>query len=322
MEATLSIPWLGSRRARIGAAEAGYTEAIHEARHLRRQAEVEVRTAFWRLVFGQEQLALLRRSERQLETLVDVAQRRVAAGEARPMERHQFAIELARLRIHLDEAQRSSRTGEELLRLWLGSDLPDLFEVEGKLTAEPAIPSLDRALALVATHQPETQAAAARVQMAVARLRQARAARFPEVEVGAFYEKELDSRSYGAGLEVSVPLLNWNGAAIGAARADELAARRQHGLTVAETEAAVRRQHAACIASARRALSLRERIAPLSQEVTGALEEMYQVGEVDVLDVLDARRRLMEIEGEVLEASLSAQLATLELARLTGDEVP
>ena len=83
--------------------------------------------------------------------------------------------------------------------------------------------------------------------------------------------------------------------------------------------------HARCsdgIASARRALSLRERIAPLSQEVTGALEEMYQVGEVDVLDVLDARRRLMEIEGEVLEASLSAQLATLELARLTGDEVP
>ena len=238
------------------------------------------------------------------------------------MEARQLEIELARIRTDGREAQRSVQTGVDLLRLWLGADLPVSFRAAGHLDELPEIIPLDQALAHMPDSQPQARAAQDRILAAVARVRGARAERFQDVEVGGFYERELDSRAYGARLEMAVPLWNWNGGAIQQARAGEAAARRQHRLVLSGAEAAVRAQHAAATAAVERVRSLRETIAPLSREVTAALEGMYRVGEVDVLQVLDARRRQMEIEDELLEASLEAHLAALELAMVTGDDLP
>jgi outer membrane protein TolC len=60
-------------------------------------------------------------------------------------------------------------------------------------------------------------------------------------------------------------------------------------------------------------------ILPKAIDVADAMERMYQIGEVDVMNVLDGRRRLIEIESELLEAYLTSQLAYLRLDTLMGE---
>ena len=316
------VPIPGARSAKIAASEAERQVAHHEAEARRRQAEAEVRTEFWRLVYHQERFVSLRQRTAQTRELVEVARLRVQAGEARPMELRQFEIELARVHGDLAEAAVSEETGRELLRLWLGSALPDAYRVEGDLSAVPAIPPLHTSLETIPSRQSDAQAAGERMRAAEALVKGARAERFADLEVGGFYERERDSKSYGAGLELRLPLWNWNGAAIDAARAGQAGARHAYELALANAEAAVRKQHAAATAAVARVRSLRDAVVPRSVEVASATEQMYRIGEIDALHVLDARRGLSGVQEEALLASLEAQLSVLELALLTGDTIP
>jgi outer membrane protein TolC len=142
--------------------------------------------------------------------------------------------------------------------------------------------------------------------------------RLPEIEIGGFYERELDARSYGGAIEIAVPIWNWNSGEVAQARAAKQKA--QHGLELKrfEVETALRESHASAVASLEKARSFRDVILPKAAETAAALERMYQVGEVDVMNVLDARRGLIEIEAELLEANLESQLAHLEVIALIG----
>ena len=322
VDVRLPVPIAGARAAQIAAAVSERQVVSHEVEARRRQTEAEVREEFWALVYHQERLASLRRRAPQTQELVHVAQVRVRAGEARPMEVHQFEIELARVNSDLAEAVLAERTGRDLLRLWLRPALPEAYRVAGDLAAVPAIPPLDTALAAMPMRQSRARAAEERIGAAAAQVRGARAKRFADLELGGFYEREGDARNYGAGLELRVPLWNWSGAAIDAARAGEMAARHGYDLVLATTEAAVRKQHAAATTAVARLRSLRETVVPQSAQVASATEQMYRIGEIDALHVLDARRSLSAVQEEALRASLAAQLAVLELALLTGDRLP
>lgn len=67
------------------------------------------------------------------------------------------------------------------------------------------------------------------------------------------------------------------------------------------------------------ALAMEAEILPKAARSAEALESMYEIGEVGVLDVIEARRRLLETELENLDALLECHRAHLDLQTLTGE---
>ena len=67
-------------------------------------------------------------------------------------------------------------------------------------------------------------------------------------------------------------------------------------------------------------MSYRQVILPKSRDAANGLERMYQVGEVGILDILDARRELIQTEMEMLASTLDYRLALTDLNALIGGE--
>ncbi|MFO7653376.1 MAG: TolC family protein [Candidatus Krumholzibacteriia bacterium] len=320
-ELELSVPLLisGERGSRTAAAAADHQAAQHAVAALRREVVRQLGELFWSAVHDEQHLAALEATREQMTALVQVAHRRVDMGEARPLERDRLEIEAARVELHLEQTAAAARARRQTLALWLGLPESGGLQVAGDLAALPALPSLEAVLSATAD-QPAVLAADAEARAAAARARAARAARFPEIAIGAFHERELDARAYGGRLAVTLPLWNWNGGTIARARAEEVSARHRADLETTAMVARVRQAHARATAAFAGVRTLRDEILPRAASAAAALERMYQVGEVQVIDVLDARRELVAVEAELLESYLAARLAHLELVTLTGEE--
>jgi cobalt-zinc-cadmium efflux system outer membrane protein len=293
--------------------------ALHEAESKRLSVLGEVREAFLRVAHDQEWLAMLEESAGQLAFLVDVARQRVEMGEARPIELTRLEIEAARIDLALAEALEGMRAAKAVLNRLLGSALPREFRVQADLPSLPELPSIDDAVERTLSRHPAVGSANQRVRAAKARLDAERGSRLPEIEIGAFYERELDARNVGGSLEFSLPLWNWNSGGIAQAKAKEATARNNLDLTRMKIEIAIQESHSAAVSAYARAEGVRDLILPKAVGVAETMERMYQIGEVDIMNVLDARRRLIEIESELLTAYLGSQLAYLRLATLIGD---
>lgn len=318
VEVSFPIPRPGERGGEIAEAEAAREAAASEAAALRLEVERDVAETFWHLVHDQARLAWLEESLGQLTELVDVARVRVEMGEARPLELDRIEIERARTVAERAEVIEEESAHRGLLRVWLGSDLPEAFRAEGELENLPPLPPLEEAVARAGDRHPLLAAEEGHARAALARLRAQRAARLPGIALGAFWERELDARTWGGAIELSLPLGNRNGGGIARARAGARTAALRQELRAAEIEAAVREAHARASAAYAKARSFREVILPKARSTTSALERMYQVGEIDVMDVLDARRSRIEIETELLQAFLDSRVAALRLFALTG----
>lgn len=319
LDLTVPLLSLGVYRGETKAATAERDAAGHDFERVRLEVLGGLREMFLRVAHDQDRLSALEASCAQLGALVEVAGKRVDMGEARPMELSRIEIEAARMELELSEARETARARRRVFSLWLGSGLPEDFVVEAEMSDLPTLPSVDEAVAAAIRMNPEVASSDDRLKAASARLGAERGARFPTVELGGFYEKEIDSRNYGASLELSVPIWNWNSGRIARARAAEATARHRQSAARARVEGAVRGSHAAAVSAYARAQGFRETILPKATEVAGSMEKMYQVGAVDVMNVLDARRELIETESDLLEAYLNSQLAYLRLATLMGD---
>jgi cobalt-zinc-cadmium efflux system outer membrane protein len=320
LEVSFPILSFGAYRADISAAKAERDAVTSEAAALRLEVIRQLSETFYRIAHDQQRLATLEESGAQLDALIEVARLRVEMGEARPLEPSRLEIERSRVGVEITEARETARMRRSQLNLWLGSALPSAFRVQADLSELPELPRLEEVVAQAVARHPEIHAAANRLRAQSARLKAEQWRRFPEIEVAGFYEKELDARSVGGAVEIAVPLWNWNSGKIAQARAAKVRTQHDQQLKLIEIETAARESHAAAVVALEKSKSFRDVILPKASETTSALERMYQIGEVDVMDVLDARRGLIEIEAELLEANLESQLAYLEMVTLMGGD--
>jgi outer membrane protein TolC len=320
LELTVPIPSPWVYRSDVAVAAAERDAVQFEAADRRLEVVVQLKSLFWRIAHGQQRLVALAESRAQLERLVEIAQLRVAQGEARPMEAARLAIKLEQLDLEIRDVARSHALQRQTLNIWLGSRLPDDFVVQADLAGAFVLPTLAVAVERAASRHPQLMAVARRVQASAQRRRSEQGRRFPELSLTGFYERELDARSYGGALELTLPLWNWNSGGISQARAREREAGYSYELALRELEAAVREAHGEVTLALQKAESYRDVTLPKATETAAALERMYQVGEVAVLDVLDARRDVIEIESALLETYLDSQLAFLVLTTLMGGD--
>jgi cobalt-zinc-cadmium efflux system outer membrane protein len=317
---TLPLDWLVQRGHRGGAARAQVAESREEARAIRRDVLLELRSLFWNLTHDQARVAALEVLQGETAELARLVSRRVETGEARPSEVTRIEIELEKVTGELEASRTSLRARQDQLGLWIHQAEGRRLVAEGDLAAIPSVPDLRGALAAVRSGHPSLDAARARIRMLAAEHGAERMARIPGVSVRGFTLEEPERSARGGALALDLPLWNWNSGRIAQARARLEAGRRQLEWETRQIESAVIHVQAACLANAQTALRYRDRILPRSESAARIMEKTYRLGEASLLEVLDARRVLVETRLQHLAVLLQTQLDRSHLDALVGQE--
>lgn len=320
----LSVPfgWVYQRGSKVAAAEGELDVAAAESRMLRRNVLLELRILFWQLVYEQARVASLEALEEQTAVLVSTVRKRVEVGEVRPVDAPRVEIELERVAAELEAARTSLAARQAQLALWLGVPAGATVVAAADLSEPPAVMDLDTALEKLRASHPGPAAARGRIRTLEATVSTEKRARLPAFSLTAFESHELDRDASGVGLTVDVPLWSWNRGRIAQAQAELEASRLQAEATSLELESALIEAEAACRAAAQTAKRLGSAVVPRSESATATMERTYQLGEASLLELIDARRTLLDTRRQLLGAFAQAQIECSRLSGLVGEEIP
>jgi cobalt-zinc-cadmium efflux system outer membrane protein len=306
----------GKRSARIATAEARGGRARIEAAILLADLRFEIVRAYSGAVAAERRLAVADEQARIASEGLRVAETRVAAGVASPIERQRAAV------VHLNgvTAVEGARRTAEMLRSNLA-----------RLIGRPVIGALDLAwfdrmandygpvAPVGAEGTLALAAAAAELAVAEAGVRQARTMRVPDLTLTAGARRLAASNDVAAvvGLSLPIPLFDGGSAAVDRARAerDQADARRRIAAITAEQAIAV-----AVADRANAAAKARMAGGPAldaAREAARIARIGYAQGKFGQIELLETERTLSETRATAIDALAAWHDADAQLIRLT-----
>jgi cobalt-zinc-cadmium efflux system outer membrane protein len=315
----LPLDFLATRGARVAAASASAEGAQQDARSVRAQVLRDLRRSFVELVHDQAVVEAGTELEGQVAQLAALVRKRAERGEGRPTEVPRVEIELERLRSALDRSRAAAEAQRQRLATWLGTPVS---RAEADLSSALQLPPFDDLRERVLAGSPAVQAARARLQAATEEASAERWERFPKVSIGAARAEELDRAATTFSASVAIPFWNWNQGKIRQADAaveGELA--RLDALS-RELSAQVGSAWQGCAAGQAAVRRFQVEILPRAEGSARTLGRAFELGEAGLLDVIDARRVLLDTRREYLDLLLDMQNACGDLAALAGLELP
>lgn len=256
------------------------------------------------------------------QRLLDIAERRVGAGDASPLVVRLTEGEVAQAR----QRHIAARERYQAVRL-------ELAEVAGWPVAHPPVPAgttetprdlppTERLTELMAAHQPALAVARARVQEARSRLALADREAWPEPTVGVSWHREggpnaAEDVILGA-LTLPLPLWQRNQGPRAEARAELEIAEAELAALEQRLAARLARAAAAVTAAAERVEVYGAEILPSFERNLEMLRRAYELGEIDVLDVSVAVERFLRTQNDALDAQADYFGALADLEEAVG----
>ena len=288
-----------------------------------RQSELlyqDVATIYYQIGFLQEDLTILKRTERALEERVGDLRRFVELGKSRDSE-----IEAAMSDQADTEAVQARISGlldssKELLAFLVGR-LADDFSIRDR-TNLPTVRGLDELLA-AARNRADIKASSARVESAATELLASERERWPTISFEGNlypYQDPDTERQWDALFRFQLPIFDGGGidARVEQSRAKEksLQLAEQQVRRLAERD--VRVAHSAALSSLTELQRLQKLLETRRKNYTSQRRD-YELGVVTNLEVLDAIRNVQEAERRLLEAKTRLRTNVVELQVAAGD---
>ena len=309
----------GDRATRTGLANAATTLAQARRERLLSALEVETIERFCDAWVLQERRARLGEAERVAARAVEAAEERLKAGAGPPSERSR-ALGFRALRrierVRVEAEWEAARRG--LARLW-GEDVADFDSLALPAPRFAAAPPLERLRAGLATH-PVRRAAAAEAAAESWRVRAARAARTPDLQLGAGVRHlaEEDGTGLLFGLSLPVPLWSAPRGPLAAAEAELAAAETRERLAALEVGDDLTRAHGRFVAALSAWQGVRDEVLPAAEEALRLILGAYRSGRSSYLEVQDGQRGLLEAQVVWIETSAEVWRTHEALSRLAG----
>lgn len=317
----LDMPWL--RSPRIGAAEASRDAARFRFAFERAAIRFDVDTTYSRSLATALRARLSRRTARDADSLLKIAELRRDVGDVSELDVRLAAVNAGQLE---NTAVDDSLTAlSMLLSLQLQMGLPGdapAITLRDSLAPPPdsSFPTPAGALLPVAAAEASLRSAEKTVSFT-------RASRFaPSFEIG-FDKGDAASGTPNAvlpviGFSLPVPLFNWSRGDITRAVAERDRAQAQLDLTRRDTEAAVARARRELVA-ARQRLRRSAALVESADRVATMSLQAYREGAIPLANVLEAQRNAREIVARYIDDLAAADAAARTVRWLTtGSEEP
>jgi cobalt-zinc-cadmium efflux system outer membrane protein len=255
-----------------------------------------------------------------LSTLIDTMRRRVEEGVAAESDLLKFETESARMDIDIARAGLGLEHSLNALTYIMGASAP----VTSTQLVEPSSvgpPRLDAGgiTEAIARH-PEVTAATARVARARQTTALERARRVPDPLVTAGYKRTAGFDTAVAGVTMTLPVFDRNGAVLARLQGEERAAEAERdALALRLTSEATSLIATAQALSERATRAVPELLEP-ADVVRNAARAAFREGATDVLRLIDAERVYGDVRRTALELRLDALSASLEARFAIGEE--
>lgn len=310
--------WVFKRSARIRSAEHDVEAYEMERKDGVLRVTAAVTSAFYELLGAQRESALAVQTLTTVEQLASTARKRVDAGEAPKFERVKAEVELQRATKEVDRALSQITQARAALVAVVGEDLGVVFEVQGEFPERRADGKLENLLDAAMRQHPRLLAREQDRARRAAKLDSVRASRVPDVSIFGSFDHEIDRESYRLGLSVPFPL--WS------QRQGEIA---EAAATVRRAEAEVQQVRLELVKALTQAFEqyriaygqielFRKGLLRQAEEAVDIARKSYQVGEISLLELLDAQRVAFQTTREFYQAQIALATALATLDRLTG----
>lgn len=320
------IDFAGKRGATIGSARAQLRAQEAEWRAVDWFVHQRVHGTYHQALVARERARVAQRVLAFFEHVMEVARQRFAIGETSPLPVRLADAELAQAR----QAALVSQSQYDRIRLDLGLlvgwSKPALLTPLGTLHTPEAPPSLESLVEKAQQAQPALRAARARLLAARRHLTSAKRAAWPNVTLGVNYEQEAQPGADPARVvsgTLSFPLPVWVGSTPQRARARASVVEAEADeATLSESLATrIARAHEQVRTDAERAKLYGSEILPTLESNLDLLQKAFELGEIDILQVLIAQERFLRSQQDALQAFADYYEGWAELEAIVGAEL-
>ncbi|HXG03542.1 MAG TPA: TolC family protein [Candidatus Binatia bacterium] len=331
----------GRKAARVAVAESELQAKQAQLRERERRLAADVRAKAGEYLAARRNLGVTDELLQVDRAALRLIHERVRQGAAPPLEENLMLVEVNRL-----EATREMQAGRlEVIALQLkalaGMTPGAVLSLRGELAAPAPILDRSEAIGRAIERRPDIEMSRAELAAARARIHREQAEGRWDASVTIGYQRQdfgfmlrglADGGGtrpirdvfhyFGAGVSVTLPVLNRNQGNIAAAEAEARAAERR----LEFTELIVRQEVSAAFAqydAARRSLAIYERgVREAARRNLDVVRRTYELGRATLLEVIAEQRRYIDIENGYTEALKQVYDAVVEVERAVGDMRP
>jgi outer membrane protein, heavy metal efflux system len=312
------LEWPGRRAKQQEAARFGIKASRQKLSQEQFNVRARCRELYYRVLAGEQLVKIALENLESAKKLLNIAEKRVETGESRPIELVKARVEFFSLEREFDKARTSLAGDRQVLRQFLGSEVPAEFTLAGETDILEPVEPLKRWQEAAAAAHPLLAAQEAQVHQAESTLGAERLAWIPEVKVKVFHTKDVDLQATGGGLSIPLPLWNRKGGEVAKAAAAKSQADAELRLLRQDLETKLASQYNLYETARRQVESYRSAILKEAAESLRIAQFSYEHGETGLLELLDSRRVYRGTEQDYYKALLDYRLARVELWRLAG----
>ena len=320
---TLPFPGKTGLRRRVATADLHAAELAFT--QLQQQVAAQAVQAFDALLVAQRHAEDLEQGRQYAADFLAKTQARFTGGTVAKVDVVKAQVDLAQAQNDLIANQRAIATARAALNRVLGRAAGSPLTTADQLTAPGALPALADLERLAAASRPELRSLAAQQEGARAASKLARRFWLPDFNLAAGRNSiEGSPLTFTTTLAVGFPIFFWQHQrgeiAAASHREQELAA------DVADQQAQValdvRTSYADAATALQQAVFIRDQLLPEAREVYRVAALSYGLGGSSALELLDAKRTLLDAESQYVDALGSANDARAALELAVGAPLP
>ncbi len=318
----------GQRRYGAAAAQGQFVAARYQFLETRLSLEQQIRDAYWTLAAAQAQTKMAVESLADSQKVYDITATQQQAGASPRGDVVRSSIDLANAKQALLTAQSAERTALFAFNTLLARPPSEPTALasgpgEGSESVPTVqVPELKKLTDQALANRPSLLAAAAQTKAARFAVRQAQAARFPDVSVN--YQKSVQNNFNSLLFGASFPLLDFGSVkqSIRAAEKTQTQAAAQEQQTRQQVEQEVAQAHSDLASAVDAASSYKKEILDPSTQLLSMAQLGYQQGATGILPVIDAETTLRTARVGFINAVLAIYKAQDEMLAATGTLPP
>jgi cobalt-zinc-cadmium efflux system outer membrane protein len=309
----------GKRRKRRQVAEQEADLASWEFEARRLELLGEIHAVFVELLAAQDRLRLAGGLYVVATRADETAQAKVEAGKVPPLERQRTATALAQVAGERDRAMAEVEGLRYQLAAFWGEDTPRFESASGSLATLLSVPSYEQLVSTLESH-PDLARFGNEIRKREAELDLARAQAIPDptLSVGARYFHETENHAFLFGIGIPIPVFDRNQGNIRAARTRLEQTERERSAASLMLRQKLSAAHRKLVGAERMARRLQDEALPYARQGYETLLEGYQLGEFDLLAVLDAQQAYFDVRNQHLDALTDFHIALAEIETLMG----
>ncbi len=322
-ETTLSIsqvfPLNGKldKRARLASLDRELATSQYKAKRI--EVLTQVTHRFIELLAAKRRVELTEQALAVAEHVLLIAQKRVQAGDASPVEQTRASLTVATSRLAVKRAEREAEAGRVQLAATWGEAEPRFQAVAGAFDAVGSVPDLKRLTELI-DHNPDVARRAIEMTRRKAELELAKTQGVADIEaeIGFRYLNESDDTALTLGVSFPLQVFDRNQGGIQEARFNIAKAAQQQRAALVRVSAYLSTAYKRLDAAHAEAVALKNEVLPAAQSSFDAIREAYKNGKLGFIEVADAERTFIDIQFQYVEALSAYHKAVADIESLIG----